>query len=257
MTTKQTAKNQPPSPRKNPASLRQQTFEEHLQELYRRLVIVALVFVAACVVGYALREQLQAFLLHPLNEQSLVYTSPAGGLNFVIKICLLFGFLVALPLLIYQILAFIKPAHHAISRRLLYTTLLLSSLLAFMGVAFAYYVILPASLNFLEQFATESIQSLITTDEYISFVLLYICGLAAIFQLPLVMSLAARITDVSVRSLFKASGYFILGSFIFGAIITPTPDPINQSLIAGPTILLYFLGVFVVYIQSRKRVARH
>lgn len=247
-------KQQQRQPKKTTNSTTSQTFEAHLRELYTRLLVVAVVFVVAGIIGYVIRERLQDFLLQPLNNQSLVYTSPTGGLNFVIKICILFGFLVSLPLLIYQTLAFIKPAHHTISQRLVLLTFLVSSALAFCGVLFAYYIILPASLNFLEQFASSSIQSLITTDEYISFVLLYICGLAAIFQLPLIMTLLGRITNIQARRLLKYSGYVILVSFVFGAIITPTPDPINQFLIAGPTIALYLIGVVSVYITQRHRM---
>ncbi len=247
-----TAKKPPPSPAKNQANRRAtESFEGHLRELYNRSIIVAVVFLLACVAGYILREPLQTTLLQPLNNQTLVYTSPAGGLNFVIKICILFGFLVSLPLLIYQVLAFIKPAHDTISQKMVFITFFVSSLLAFCGVLFAYFVILPASLNFLEQFASDSIQSLITTDEYLSFVLLYICGLAAIFQLPLIMTLLGKVSNISAGKLLKASGYVVLVSFIFGAIITPTPDPINQGLIAGPTIVLYFVGVICVYLVNR------
>lgn len=246
------AKKPPTNPTKNPASTSSgATFEGHLRELYNRAVIVAIIFLLACVAGYVFREQLQTILLQPLNNQTLVYTSPAGGLNFVIKICILFGFLVSLPLLIYQTLSFIKPAHDVISQKMVLITFLVSSIMALCGVVFAYFVILPASLNFLEQFASDSIQSLITTDEYLSFVLLYICGLAAIFQLPLIMTLMGKISHVSAKKLLKASGYIVLVSFIFGAIITPTPDPINQALIAGPTILLYFVGVCCVYLVNR------
>lgn len=247
-----TAKKPQTSPTKSPANTpKSATFEGHLRELYNRSIIVAIVFLLACVAGYILREPLQTTLLQPLNNQTLVYTSPAGGLNFVIKICILFGFLVSLPLLIYQVLSFIKPAHHVISQKMVLITFFASSILALCGVMFAYFVILPASLNFLEQFASDSIQSLITTDEYLSFVLLYICGLAAIFQLPLIMTLFGKVSNVSASKLLKASGYVVLASFIFGAIITPTPDPINQALIAGPTILLYFVGVFCVYLVNR------
>ncbi len=251
MTPKTTAKKPPASPPKKQTNSATKSFEGHLRELYNRFAIVAIVFVLACIVGYVFREQLQTFLLQPLNTQTLVYTSPAGGLNFVIKICILFGFLVSLPLMIYQALAYIKPAHEVINQRLVITTFIASSLLAFCGVMFAYFIILPASLNFLEQFASSSIQSLITTDEYISFVLLYICGLAAIFQLPLIMTLIGKLTDVSAKKLISLSGYVILMSFIFGAIITPTPDPINQALIAGPTVFLYFVGVVCVYLVNR------
>jgi sec-independent protein translocase protein TatC len=251
VTPKKTATKPPASPTKSQTSSVTKSFEGHLRELYNRFAVVAIIFVLACIVGYVFREQLQTFLLQPLNNQALVYTSPAGGLNFVIKICLLFGFLVSLPLLIYQVLAYIKPAHEVINQRLVITTFIASSLLAFCGVVFAYFIILPASLNFLEQFASDSIQSLITTDEYISFVLLYVCGLAAIFQLPLIMTLVGKIGGITAGKLLRLSGYMILVSFIFGAIITPTPDPINQGLIAGPTILLYFVGVTCVYLVNR------
>lgn len=242
--TKKTPKSTPPQ--------KGQTFESHLKELYKRFVIVGISFFFAAIAGYVLREPLQSIILQPLQNQSLVYTSPAGGLNFVIKICILFAFLVTLPVLLFQVLAFLRPAHHSITRKYMHIVLVISILLATLGILTAYYVTLPASLQFLENFASDSVQSLLTTDEYLSFVLLYLCGFAAIFQLPLLMTIINRITTLPTRKLLSISGYVILASFIFGAIITPTPDPLNQFFIAAPTIILYFIGVLAVHVTNRR-----
>lgn len=226
------------------------TFAEHIRELRRR-VMWSLLFVAiGAGAGYALHDTLLGILQRPLHD-TLYYTNPTGAFSFVIKICTVFGLLVALPVMLYQGFAFFEPLITARTRRMLVLYVAISVLLAGAGIGFAYFVSLPAALHFLVNFGGEDIESLITANEYFNFVLAYIVGFAALFQLPLIISFINRVTPLTPSKLLGGTRYVILGSFIVAAIITPTPDPVNQLLMAGPVIILYFASALVVVIKNR------
>lgn len=230
------------------------TFAEHIHELRKRLMW-SLFFVAiGAGVGYALNNTILDLLQRPLNE-SLYYTTPTGGFSFVIKVCCAFGFVVALPVVVYQAFSFFGPLVKAKTRRTFITYILVSVLLASAGIAFAYFISLPAALHFLVNFGSNNgdIQALITADEYFNFVLAYIAGFAALFQLPLIIMFINRATPLKPAQLMGGTRYVVLASFIISAIITPTPDPMNQALMAGPIILLFFISVVVVAITNKFR----
>ncbi|MDQ5913909.1 MAG: sec-independent protein translocase protein TatC, partial [Patescibacteria group bacterium] len=188
----------------------------------------------------------------------IYYTTPAGAFGFVIKLSTTFGLIVSLPLVTYQIFSFFLPVLGSISRRHLLTYVLTSVALASLGVLFAYLISLPAALNFLTNFGSEvNIQSLITANEYFNFVLTYLAGFAILFQVPLIILLIDKIKPLSPRKLLGTTKYVILVSFIVSAIITPTPDPFNQAVMAVPVILLYLSTALVMAIRSvtKKRSA--
>lgn len=224
---------------------------DHLNELRSRLLYSILALVFGSLIGYRFRNEIIDFLTQPLG-QHLFYLSPTGGLDFLVKICLLFGFLLAIPVIIYNLFKFIEPAippHVAYSIRNVVVT---SIGLALLGSAFAYYVSLPAALYFLDNFNSEQISSLITAQEYFTFVVLYIGGFAMLFQMPLVFSFINKVKTLNPIQLIKKQRYVILGSFIIAAILTPTPDPINQVIMAVPIILLYQVSVGVVWSENKR-----
>ncbi len=201
--------------------------------------------------GYFIHDTLIAVMQRPLHD-TLYYTAPTGAFSFIIKICTVFGFLIALPVAIYQVFAFFGPLIRNATKRALVLYVLVSFLLAVAGVLFAYFLSLPAALHFLVMFSQDSnIQSLITANEYFNFVLTYILGFALIFQLPIVVLFINRITPLKPSKMLRATRYVILGSFVAAAIITPTPDPLNQFLMAMPLVVLYLLSVLVVAVGSR------
>lgn len=230
------------------------TFAEHIQELRGRLMWSLLFVAIGAGVGYALHDQLLVILQHPLHE-TLYYTTPTGAFSFIIKICTVFGLVAALPMAIYQIFAFFEPLIKMKTRRLMVWYVVVSVLLASAGIAFAYFVSLPASLRFLVNFGEGGgIESLITANEYFNFVLTYIAGFAALFQLPLIIAFINRVKPLTPSRLAGGTRYVVLGSFVVSAVITPTPDPVNQLLMAGPIILLYFVSAGVVVVGNlRKR----
>lgn len=228
------------------------TFREHLAELRKRLFFSLIVFVIFSGVGWSIHAQLLQILVKPLGQQ-LVYSTPTGGFEFVINISLYFGIALSLPFILYNILQFIKPA---IPGRVVIKTgqtIFWAYLLIASGVVFAYNYSLPFALKFLNAFSTEDVRSLITTNSYLSFTAIYLLGFGAIFLLPLVLLTINNITRLSTKTLNKHQGKIILGSFIVAAILTPTPDPINQTIMATPIIILYELSILLVWLRNRNR----
>lgn len=227
-------------------------FIEHIYELRKRLLICAVFVAIGAGVGYSINEQLLAIIQQPLG-QKLFYTSPTGGFSFVFMLCVFFGVVFALPCIIYQIIAFLKPVLPHTSRRSMLLYPLCSVILAALGITFAYFISLPASLHFLANFGGGNIEALITTDTYFNFALSYIMGFAILFQLPLLLTIANRITPLKPGKLMKWQRYVIIGSFIGAAMITPTPDPFNQLLMAGPIIILYQLSIVLIWVINKGR----
>jgi sec-independent protein translocase protein TatC len=202
-------------------------------------------------IGYYLQDGIISLLVKPLG-QKLVYFSPTGGFEFLIKVCLFFGFLVSVPMGVYQLIRFIAPA---IPRKYVIKSgriLVLSSLLASLGVLFAYIVSLPAALHFLNSFSNRNIESLISANEYSNFVMIYLAGFAALFQMPLIFWATNHLKPLRASALMRQQRWVILISFIVAAILTPTPDPINQTLMAVPIILLYQVSVAVIWFANRR-----
>ncbi len=235
-------------------------FIQHIIELRTRLIWCVLAILFGAVAGYFVHGLLLRVIQKPLGE-TLYYTNPTGALGFVIKICVVFGVLVGLPIIMFNLFAFLGPL---LSRRTKKQTVLftfLSFFLAVAGTLFAYFLTLPAALKFLVGFGNESIQSLITANEYFNFAFAYIVGFALLFQIPLILLFINRIKPLPPSKLFGALRYVVLGSFVISAIITPTPDPLNQAFMALPAISLYLVSAIILSVanrtkRSKKRVQR-
>jgi len=234
---------------------KRQPMFEHVRELRKRLFWSVAIIGAAGAVGYSFHEQLLFVLQRPLG-QTLYFTSPTGGFSFVFKACFFFGVLVALPVIIYHICRFLGPVVTSATRRLFVGVVFWSLILAAAGVTFAYFISLPAALNFLTSFGGPNIQSLITADEYFNFAITYLVGFALMFQLPLLVLFINRIKPLKPGSMMKTQRYVVIFSFVAAAILTPTPDPFNQLLMAAPAILLYQVAIVMVLSINYKNSTR-
>lgn len=225
----------------------------HLQELRRRLLATVAVVIAGGVIGYLYRGELIALLQRPLGEK-LFYTSPMGSFNFVMQLCLLVGFLIALPVLTFNLLRFIEPAfQRTFGSRTVVGVITASLALTIAGAAFAYYVSLPAALHFFGTVGTGSLQPLISIDQYFSFVLSYLATFAIVFQLPLLLLFVNRITPLGPGALRKWRKFVFVGAFAIAIIIPSAPDPLSQVILALPIILLYEISIALIWIANRKR----
>ncbi|MEK7186005.1 MAG: twin-arginine translocase subunit TatC [Patescibacteria group bacterium] len=226
------------------------TFGEHLSEIRERLLFSFGIFLLGSFIGYIFYNQILNFLITPLHSP-LYYSSPAGGFDFAIKICIFFGIAFSLPVFTYNFLRFIEPTILRKPRFFVLRFLIASLLLMTLGISFAYYVGLPAALHFLGKFGSGEIKSLILTNEYLNFVIRYLVGFGVLFQLPLVLLVINSISRLHPNRLMRLQKLVIVGSFSIAAIITPTPDFLNQTIMAVPIILIYQLSILLVWYVNR------
>ena len=227
-------------------------FLDHVYEFRYRLMWVASIIVVFTSLGYIIRDRLVAILIHPADKQQFIYTTPGGGFNFLLQISIYFGIVVAIPVIIYHTLRYLEPLLANPDRAFVLKCASLSAFLAICGMAFGYFVGLPAALVFLtNQFENKQITALFTLNDYLSFVTVYMLGSALMFQLPVVMIFANRIKPLNAKKLALSQRWVIKLAFVAAAIITPTPDIFNQCIIAIPIILVYQFGVILVAYQNR------
>mgnify|MGYP001038562008 CR=1 FL=1 len=226
----------------------------HLEELRKRL-LRSLIAVA---VGIAISFPFTPYLFRLLKSRAegidLIYTHVAEYLGTYMKLSLYCGIALALPFLIYQLVMFISPALRAKEKKYLYYLMPGVALFFVGGVAFAYFILLPPALGFLLTFGADIARPLITIENYISVVIRILFSLGLVFEIPLVMFFLSKIGVVTPQWIAKNRKYAFVAAFILGAIITPTMDPINQSLVAGPIIILWEISVWLAKLAQPKKV---
>jgi sec-independent protein translocase protein TatC len=248
-----TQKRVQPKQAKNPSLLPSNlTFSDHIRELRRRVMWVALVFVIASALAYNYHDQLVDIVMAPLKGEKLVYLTPGGGFSFIFQVTMYAGLIAAGPTFTYQLYRFLRPALPEHARRSAFRIATFATLLMIAGVSYGYFVAVPSALTFLSTFAGTDIIPNLTADSYLNFFLAYIGGLALLFQLPLLLIFWNWVKPMSPGGLLKSERFIILFAFIAAALITPTPDVVNQAMIAVPLIAIYQIGVVVVLISFLK-----
>lgn len=207
--------------------------------------------VVASTIAYQFREQLVSVIVAPLHGEKLIYLNPGGGFSFIFTICLYFGALVTIPVIMYHLYSFLQPVIGRRSRRLMTGIVLISILLATIGIGFGYLLVIPGAIHFLGGFAGDAVVANLTTDAYLNFTVMHLFGMAALFQLPLLLFIIDHIRPLPPGMLFRLQRWVIAGSIIAAAIITPTPDPANLFMVALPIIGIYQLGVIIVWLRRR------
>lgn len=233
------------------------TFADHIRELRTRFFAIAAVFLVASSVAYVYRDHLMTLLLGPLEGQKLLYLTPAGGFTFIFLVSIYVGLALTIPMLLYQVYCFARPALPSQTQKYGGKILLLSLVLLASGVLFGYVYAVPGALRFLSTFAGDYVESALTADSYLNFIVGYTVGLGAVFQLPLVLFIIHKIKPLTPGGLLKSERWVVLFAFIAAAIITPTPDPLNQTIIALPVIFIYQLGVAAVLISIHRSKKTH
>ena len=224
------------------------SLKDHLRELQGRLFSTVAVFILAAAVAYPFFDHIANWLLAPLNdEQELVYLTPGGAFSFIIKVCAYVGLIATLPIIIYHIYRFVMPAVQTVRLRRVLGYTVASLVLALCGILFAYYVSLPAALYFLTGFDLHHINPMLTIDSYFSFIMTYMLAGAVLFQVPLLMLIVNSVTPLTPKKLMSAQKFIIVGSFIVAAVISPTPDALNQTLLASPVIIMYQFGIVMIW----------
>jgi sec-independent protein translocase protein TatC len=242
------------------------TFFEHLNELRKRIVysLYAIgigafvgVYVSKYVINFIIRPIIKALTDAHLNAE-LVYTHPAGYLNTYITLGVYIGIVLASPVVLYQIWLFVAPALYKHERSAV-TGFIFSTVFLFLaGIAFGYLVTLPYILRFLVSFQgpVSSIKPMITVNEYFDLVLLVLLGLGLVFELPILIFFLSLFGIVTPKFLWKNFRYAILIIAIVAAVVTPTPDAMTMLIFMAPMVGLYFVGIVVSAVVTRRRERR-
>lgn len=217
--------------------------------------MVAVVLVATSA-AYPFLDSVLSALTAPLGGQQLYYLTPVGGFSFSIKICVYIGILTAVPFIMYHIYRYLEPLMGKRLRKSALFYVGLSTVFALAGVLFAYFISLPGALHFLTGMDLKNIQAMLTVDSYLTFVMTYLLGAALLFQIPLLLLITNTMTPLKPGKLMKFQRYVIVAAFVLAAIISPTPDIMNQVIFAIPVILMYEIGVVMVWLQNKARARR-
>lgn len=230
-------------------------FMGHLDELRKRLIYIVLsIGFGAAVAGYFIDEIMNGILLKPaakahLDLQNLrVFGKPM----LYFKVVLIAGVIIAIPLILYQIWKFIEPALYQKERGWAKRITCFTTFCFLVGISFAYYVMIPSMLEFSANFGSDNIKNLIDINEYWGFIMLMILAAGIFFELPMISFVLSRFGLLTPRFLRKYRRHAIIIILIAAAIITPSPDPFNQLVVAIPIYILYEISIIVSAMSIKK-----
>ena len=233
------------------------TLREHLEELRKRLMITVVAVILATILSFVFYEQILGYLLEPAQgfgnspTGKPIFTGVTEMLGVIMKASIMAGIVFSLPVVLYQLVMFVSPGLNRKERIYLYI-FMPGTILSFLaGALFGYYILFPPAMRFLFTFGTDIAVPMIRIGNYMSVVTSLLFWMGIIFELPLVMFFLARLGVVTSKRLFRYWRYSILVAFLLGAAITPTGDPINQTLVAASIVVLYGVGILLAKVGER------
>lgn len=246
------------------------SFWEHLDELRSRLVRAVFAFIVGAGVAWFFKEELLMVLTKPFvdgwntaggTKPSLHFPAPASLFLAYVKLSMLGGLVLALPIILYQIWAFIAPGLYAREKRLAIPFVVTSCGLFALGGFFGLKVAFPAAFEYLLGFATNDpnspliVEPTVMIEEYMEFVIQALLAFGLVFEIPVVVFFLSITGLVTHRHLIGFGRYFIVVAFILAAVLTP-PDPLSQLLLAGPLCVLYGLSIGIAWLVDKSRLKR-
>lgn len=228
---------------------------EHLEELALTLRSAAVVLFVFSLVGLFFAERILAILIAPYGGK-LQVLGPTEGISILIRVGLTVGAAASSPIVIYLLLQFVTPALEAHERRPVLLIIPSAFLLFAAGAAFAWFIMIPAAIDFLANFELNIFNIEWTAERYVPFVLSLTLWVGVSFEMPLVFMFLGRLGIVSPRQLLQRWRYAVVVIAVIAAAITPTVDPFNMMLVMLPLIGLYFLSIMLTTFTYRRRLQR-
>ena len=246
----------------------------HLADLRKRIFISLIAVLIGFVAAFAYSEELFRFLTFPLrynilisisspfvqlveknvkNNPSLVFLAPAEAFWMHMKISMIAALIASLPVIFLQLWKFVSPGLLHKEKKYVVPFVFITTVFFLLGAAYCFFLVLPFAMGFLLTYKTESMTPMISVGNYVDFCLKFILAFGAIFELPIAIIFFTRMGFVTPKTLAKHRKYAILSAFIVAAILTPTPDVFNQTLMAVPMIVLYEVGILVsrIFVRSK------
>ncbi len=224
---------------------------DHLEELRQR-IFYALIAVGIAMVGcFIVVRQIVQLLEVPAKGVSFLQLAPGEYFFVSLKVAGYSGLLLASPVILYQIIAFVLPGLTRKERRFIGPIVFGSSFLFVGGLVFAYYLLIPAALNFFISYGEGVVEQSWSIERYFEFVLLLLFSTGLAFQIPVVQALLGMLGIVSSKQMLSGWRFVLVGSAVLGAVLTPSTDPLTQSLLGGAVVSLYLAGVGLVKLMGK------
>ncbi len=227
-------------------------FLDHLEELRGRIIKSLICIIVLSIVAYVFSDKLLDFITRPIPE--VYFMSPTEAFSTRIKISLIAGIIISLPVIFYHAWKFITPGLFQREIKLIIPAVLSSTVFFLVGAVFCYWLVLPLSMKFLLGFGTEKLKPMIQIRDYISFVSYMILAFGAVFELPVISYFLGKLGVITPQTLRKGRRYAITGILILAAVITP-PDIFSQLMLAGPLYFLYEVSIIVIKVTQKKKLA--
>ena len=230
---------------------------QHLVELRKRVTLSVVAVVLCMMVAFLFHKPILRLMQVPapdcggLPADRLIYTEMTEFIGIAFKVSLLAGFMMALPFVLLQIVLFVAPGLTGTERRYLFGLLPVSLMAFTLGAAFGYFILFPPAFKFLCTFGSDVATPFIRIGSYTNLMLTLLFWMGLVFETPVVLFFLSKIGIVSYSQLARWRKYAVVVAFILGAIITPTFDPVNQTLVALPIIVLYEVGIWLARLGGR------
>ncbi len=232
---------------------KQLTFMGHLKELRSCLLRSVIAILVAIPISFYIAKYVFDILMKPVPGIHLIYTEVTEMLGTYAKVTLVIAVILTLPFIVYQLVMFVRPALTKRERSYVYIMLPAIAICFLIGATFAYFVLLPPALNFLFTFGSDIAEPMIKVGNYISVLTQLIFWIGICFEIPIIIFFLSKIGVIRPAWLSKYRKIAYILAFVIGAIITPTIDPVNQSLVAVPIIALYEFGIILSKVARRKK----
>lgn len=234
---------------------KEMTFLEHLEELRWRIIFSIIGIVVGTIVAWIFIDFLvDVVLLKPAKDSGahLQNLRPFGQLFLYMQIAIMVGIIISIPNIFYQFWQFISPALRKHERRYIFWIVAFSSICFLLGIAFAYFVMLPLTLKFAAQFGSESIKNEFSIEEYMSIIVSVMLAAGLIFELPMVSFFLSKLGILKPSFMKKFRKHAIVIIMIAAAFLTPGTDPVSQIVLAVPLVVLYEISIFISKISQKK-----
>nr|QUE27884.1 tatC [Tsunamia transpacifica] len=224
---------------------------EHLEELLQRILISTIVFIFIFALIFARIKVIVNLLQIPAQGVKFLQLAPGEYFFTSFKITLYAGLLVSSPVIIYQIIQFAAPGLTPKEKKVIIPIIVGGLVLFFLGIIFGYYILIPAALQFFINYGAEVIEPLWSFEQYCDFILLLLLSTGLAFEIPVIQIILSILGILSRKRMLGIWRYVIVVATIVAAVLTPSTDPITQILFALAVLILYFSGIFILWIAGK------
>lgn len=231
------------------------SFLDHIEELRWRIIYALVGIVIFTVIAWIFIDPLvEIVLLKPARDASasLQNLRPFGQLFLYVQVAIIVGIVASLPNIFYQLWKFIAPALRKRERNYILWIVFFSTFCFLLGIAFAYFAMLPTAMKFAAQFGTEEIRNEFAIDEYMSIIISVMLAAGVVFELPMISFFLSKLGILTPAFMRKYRRHAIVIILVLAAILTPGADPVSQIMLAIPLVLLYEISIFISKISSKK-----